>query len=45
MYENKRTYYRLCGLTGAPKEYRKSDMVSLDHIPESRPLYEQVMAA
>ena len=35
----------LCGLTDAPKEYRKSDMVSLDHIPESSSLYEQVMAA
>ena len=42
---NCKSAYRLCGLTGAPKEYRKSDMVSLDHIPESRPLYEQVMAA
>ena len=37
--------YRLCGLTGAPKEYRKSDMVSLDHISEGSSLYEQVMAA
>lgn len=36
---------RLCGLTGAPKEYCKSDMVSLDHISESSSLYEQVMAA
>lgn len=42
---NCKSAYRLCGLTGAPKEYRKSDMVSLDHIPESSPLYEQVMAA
>ena len=25
---------RLCGLTGAPKEYRKRDMVSLDALSE-----------
>ena len=31
---NCKSAYRLCGLTGAPKEYRKSDMVSLDHISE-----------
>ena len=42
---NCKSAYRLCGLTDAPKEYRKSDMVSLDHIPESSSLYEQVMAA
>ena len=42
---NCKSAYRLCGLTGAPKEYRKSDMVSLDHISEGNSLYEQVMAA
>lgn len=42
---NCKSAYRLCGLTGAPKEYRKSDMVSLENIPEGSPLYEQVMAA
>ena len=42
---NCKSAYRLCGLTGAPKEYRKSDMVSLDHISEGSSLYEQVMAA
>lgn len=36
---------RLCGLTGAPKEYRKRDMVSLDALSESCPLYERAMAA
>ena len=36
---------RLCGLTGAPKEYRKRDMVSLDALSESDPLYERAMAA
>ena len=36
---------RLCGLTGAPKEYRKKDMVSLDALSESDPLYERAMAA
>ena len=42
---NCKSAYRLCGLTGAPKEYRKSDMVSLENIPEGSPLYEQVIAA
>lgn len=42
---NCKSAYRLCGLTGAPKEYRKSDMVSLNHISEGSSLYEQVMAA
>ena len=37
--------YRLCGLTGAPKEYRRDDMVSLDALSESCPLYERAMAA
>lgn len=37
--------YRLCGLTGAPKEYRKRDMVSLDALSENSPLYERAMAA
>ena len=36
---------RLCGLTGAPKEYRKRDMVSLDALSENSPLYEGAMAA
>ena len=36
---------RLCGLTSAPKEYRKKDMVSLDALSESDPLYERAMAA
>ena len=36
---------RLCGLTGAPKEYRKRDMVSLDALSENSPLYEGTMAA
>ena len=42
---NCKSAYRLCGLTGAPKEYRKSNMVSLDALSESDPLYERVMAA
>ena len=36
---------RLCGLTGAPKEYRKRDIVSLDALSENSPLYEGTMAA
>ena len=36
---------RLCGLTSAPKEYRKKDMVSLDALSENSPLYEGTMAA
>lgn len=42
---NCKSAYRLCGLTGAPKEYRKRDMVSLDALSESDPLYERAMAA
>ncbi len=42
---NCRSACRLCGLTGAPKEYRKRDMVSLDALSESDPLYERAMAA
>ena len=42
---NCKSAYRLCGLTDAPKEYRKSDMVSLDALSESDPLHERVMAA
>ena len=42
---NCKSTYRLCGLTDAPKEYRKSDMVSLDALSESDPLHERVMAA
>ena len=42
---NCKSAYRLCGLTGAPKGYRKSEMISLDAISESSPLYEQTMAA
>ena len=42
---NCKSAYRLCGLTGAPKEYRKKDMVSLDALSENSPLYERAMAA
>lgn len=42
---NCKSAYRLCGLTGAPKEYRKKDMVSLDALSENSPLYEGTMAA
>ena len=42
---NCKSAYRLCGLTGAPKEYRKKDMVSLDALSENSPLYEGTVAA
>ena len=37
--------YRLCGMTGAPKEFRKSHIVSLDALSENNDLYEQALAA
>lgn len=42
---NCKTAYRLCGITGAPKEFRKEHIVSLDTLSESSDLYEQVRAA
>ena len=42
---NCKSAYRICGLTGAPKDYRRDDMVSLDALSENCPLYERAMAA
>ena len=41
---NCKTAYRLCGVTGAPKEFRKGHIVSLDALSESSDLYEQALA-
>lgn len=42
---NCKTAYRLCGVTSAPKEFRKGHIVSLDALSESSDLYEQALAA
>ena len=42
---NCKSAYRICGLTGAPKDYRRDDMVSLDALSENCPLYKRAMAA
>lgn len=42
---NCKSAYRLCGMTGAPKEFRKSHIVSLDALSENNDLYEQALAA
>lgn len=42
---NCKSAYRLCGMTGAPKEFRKSHIVSLDALSENSALYEQALAA
>lgn len=42
---NCKTAYRICGMTGAPKDFRKSKIISLDAIPEDSSLYERAMAA
>lgn len=35
----------LCGMTGLPGDYRKSNIISFDSIREDSDLYERVMAA
>lgn len=42
---NCKSAYRLCGVTGAPRDFRKSNIISLDEIPEDSGLYEQLLAA
>lgn len=37
--------YRLCGMTEAPKDFRKSNIVSLDAVFEDNDLYQQALAA
>lgn len=36
---------RLCGMTGTPREFRKSHIISLDAIPEGSDLCEEALAA
>lgn len=42
---NCKSAYRLCGVTGAPRDFRKSNIISLGEIPEDSDLYEQLLAA
>lgn len=42
---NCKTPYRLCGVTGLPKDYRKEKIISFEAIRESSDLYEQAMTA
>lgn len=42
---NCKTAYRLCGMTGAPREFRKSHIISIDALPEYSSLYEDALAA
>lgn len=42
---NCKTAYRLCGMTGAPREFRKSHIISIDALPEYSNLYEDALAA
>lgn len=37
--------YRLCGMTEAPKDFHKRNIVSLDAIFEDNDLYQQALAA
>lgn len=36
---------RLCGMTGTPRDFQKSHIISLDAIPEDSDLYEETLAA
>ncbi len=42
---NCKTPYRLCGMTGLPKDYCKEKIIPLEAIQESCDLYEQAMTA
>lgn len=42
---NCKSAYRLCGMTGTPKEFRKSQIISLDMLTEGSGLYEQALVA
>jgi len=42
---NCKTAYRICGMTGAPGDFRKGSIISLDAIPENSDLYERALAA
>ncbi len=42
---NCKTPYRLCGMTGLPKDYCKEKIIPFEAIQESCDLYEQAMTA
>lgn len=42
---NCKSAYRLCGMTGTPREFRKSHIISIDALPEYGSLYEDALAA
>lgn len=42
---NCKTPYRLCGMTGLPRDYHKSSIISFESIREYSDLYGQAMAA
>ena len=42
---NCKTPYRLCGMTGLPKDYSKEKIIPFEAIQESCDLYEQAMTA
>lgn len=37
--------YRMCGITGAPKDFRSGHVISLDALSEDSALYAQALAA
>ena len=42
---NCKAAFRLCGMTGAPGGFQKSDIISLDIVSENSELHEQLLAA
>lgn len=42
---NCKAAFRLCGMTGAPRGFQKSDIISLDIVSENSELHEQLLTA
>lgn len=42
---NCKAAFRLCGMTGAPRGFQESDIISLDIVSENSELHEQLLAA
>ena len=40
-----RSAYRLCGMTGTPRSFRKRHIISIDTLSEDSSLYEETLAA
>lgn len=40
-----RSAYRLCGMTGTPRSFRKRHIISIDALSEDSSLYEETLAA